>query len=70
MMTNETLQKTLKDYPEDCTIAISIEYNGVTSIYTDIKVEGIQYEGEKFVLFFSGNVDEEYETLINGGGVE
>ena len=70
MITNETLQKTLKDYPKDCTIAISIKYNDVTSIYTDIEVEGIKYENEKFVLLFSENVDEEYETLLNGGDVE
>lgn len=70
MITNETLQKTLKHYPEDCTIAISIKYNGVTSMYMDIEVEGIKYEDEKFVLLFSGNIDEEYETLLNGGEVE
>lgn len=66
MITNKELQDELAMYNDDLPVAIAIKYNGQISVFYQVKVEGIQSGDMKIVIINNPDVDEEYETLLNG----
>lgn len=70
MIQNEEFQKLLKKYPGDIPVAIAITYNDTTSIFYDLQVKGISFEGNKAVIILNEDVNYEYETLMNGCDVD
>ena len=70
MIENKEFQELLKKYPGDLPVAIAVHYNDAMSIFTVIKVEGIECQGKKIVIISSEDVDYEYETLMNGADVD
>lgn len=70
MITNKEFKELLKKYPDDIGIAIAIRFNELTSIFSDIQVKGIACHGREVVIIMSEDVNNEYETLINGADVE
>lgn len=65
MITNKELQQQLRLYPDDCAIAIAIEYEGQLACYANIRVDGISIQGEKLVIFSSNDINEEYEAFLD-----
>ena len=66
MIENKEFQQLLAKYPDDITVGIAIRFNDLTSIFSDIQVKGISCHGRKAVIIMSEDVNNEYETLING----
>lgn len=65
-VTNEEFQEALKEYPKDLPVAVAIKFNDHLSVYYDVKVEGIKSGDLRIVIITNPDLDEEYETLING----
>ena len=70
MIDNNEFQKLLKKYPGDLPVAIAITWNDVTSLFYDLKVKGVSFEGNKAVLIINEDVNMEYKTLMNGAEVD
>ena len=70
MIENKEFQELLKNYPDDIGIALAIRFNDLTSIFSDIQVKGIACHGREVVIIMSEDVNNEYETLMNGADVE
>lgn len=66
MITNKELQDELSRYNDDLPVAIAIKYNEQISVFYQVKVEGIKSGDMKIVIINNPDVDEEYETLLNG----
>lgn len=66
MITNKELQDELAMYNDDLPVGIAIKYNGQISVFYHVKVEGMQSGDMKIVIINNPDVDEEYETLLNG----
>ena len=69
MIENKEFQELLKKYPDDLPVAIAITYNDVTSMFYNLEVQGISFEGNKAVIIINEDVNMEYETLMNGAEV-
>lgn len=70
MIENKEFQKLLKQYPDDAPVAISITHNEVTSLFYDVEVKGIKFEGMKAVIVFNEDINQEYEVLYDGGEID
>lgn len=66
-ISNEEFQKELKKYPAELPVAIAIKFNDNLSLFYDLKVAGVTSGDLKIVIISNPDVDNEYETLINGG---
>ena len=70
MIENKEFQSILKKYPDDIPVAIAITHNNMTSLFYNLEVEGISFEGNKAVIVFNRDINEEYELLYDGGEID
>ena len=70
MIENKEFQNLLKKYPDDIPVAIAVAYNGVTSLLYDVEVKGIKVDDMKAVIIMNQDLNNEYETLMNGAEVD
>ncbi|MBR0059353.1 MAG: hypothetical protein IJP99_08500 [Methanobrevibacter sp.] len=70
MIENKEFQSILKKYSDDLPVAIAITHNDVTSLFYNLEVEGITFEGNKAVIIFNRDINEEYEILYDGGEID
>lgn len=70
MIENKEFQSILKKYPDDMPVAIAITHNNMTSLFYNLEVEGISFEGNKAVIVFNRDINEEYEVLYDGGEID
>jgi len=70
MIENKEFQSILKKYPDDMPVAIAITHNNMTSLFYNLEVEGISFEGNKAVIVFNRDINEEYELLYDGGEID
>ena len=70
MITNKDFQELLEKYPDDTVVAIAITHNEITSLFYDIQVSGISFEGMKAVIVFNEDINQEYEILYDGGEID
>ena len=71
---NKEFQKLLSKYPDDAVMAIAIEWNDNTTMFYNVKVKGVKFtvkdEPMTAVIIMSDDLNCEYETLMNGCGVD
>ena len=70
MIENKEFQDILKKYPDDIPVAIAVAYNGVTALLYNLEVEGIKVDDMKAVIIMNQDLNNEYETLMNGAEVD
>jgi len=70
MIENKEFQSLLQKYPDDIPVAIAITHNNMTSLFYNLEVEGISFEGNKAVIVFNRDINEEYELLYDGGEID
>lgn len=70
MITKEEIIKLLKNVDDNTPVAIAIKYNQLISLYHDIEVEGIKRGDMLYLIISSQTINEEYETLFDGGNID
>lgn len=70
MIENKEFQDILKKYPDDIPVAIAITYNDTTAFLYNLEVKGIKVEDMKAVIIMNQDLNNEYETLMNGAEVD
>ncbi len=70
MLTNKEFQEKLKQYDDDYPVAIAINYNGNMGLFYNVTVEGIKVDDLLLVIINNPDIDEEYETLLNGADLD
>lgn len=70
MLTNKEFQEKLKQYDDDYPVAIAINYNGNMGLFYNVTVEGIKVDDLLLVIINNPDIDDEYETLLNGADLD
>lgn len=70
MILNKEFQEVLKKYGDDLPVAIEVNFNGTKQFFTEFTVMGVKVHDLKLVIVNSADLDEDYETLLNGADID